>query len=626
MGDAAGSAPTAEDETELLRHPVVTLAHGSRNCYCDFEYAIETDGRRVEDVYLEAGFARQVEVWQVYDDDSIPDIRIFWGELATQKLQVTEEGESVTVRATIEDYHFGNPILGPVYTLDHVEPFDPLVKHDEVVFNELIKGRVEPNMSSRISYEAYGSYHFFMHPDSARTAEALAYGQGLAEIQSWTLPEAVWTLACYLNPDQTYIRNPSKTDVDGWLADAPPLQNIKIKTGSYLSECLDALLNPYGYGWTLTFSYNADYPGTASWRIFKLNDELTKVILQQRPGDSRGLRLTLTNVADFKIDTSIVSQPNQITVLGDFEEFEITMELYRGWPQSDDAYTAAQLTQSTGEYWATHQAAWRLWVANESGAYCLTRVSGGGDAPIPDAPPDLTSVFGADWIPRNLEPLDCLTFWKDDVGNEQKRRRPPYIEWYDSDDTWKPLPDGWGETVLDNQIGVNFAGDSPPAELIARGADARLRITCTVRSNKRLKSTASRVDSSANLRVNELIVDCKDKFKFRAIISSGPYVSMLIEEPASDDRIDTAEIETFAENLREIQDTAIMRGTITMIGLHHHLRVGQTISEIKGRNISLNRMSPNAAAKKYLQIVSITHDHEKQQTTLRVAPIIEDLL
>jgi hypothetical protein len=621
LGNTTGAAPGVTEETAQLRNPVITLAHGSKLPHADFIYTIEGTGRRITDIYLETGFARQVEVSQLSSDPALPPMLLFWGELGTQALTVAKVGEQVRVTATIEPYHFGKLCMGPQYrrpTGSH----DVIQTNDPIVFNPQVNGVVEPNQCSVTNILGVRQkQYFFVDPDSMRTAAGRTNAQDNTTAQSWKLADAVRTMCWICNPDETYIKNPSIADFDTWLKLAPEVKNLELPIGKYLPEYLDRMLNPAGYGWAMTFQYAADGSRRVSFRIFTLNDDSTIVLLQQRPGDSIGVQTAKTNVKEFDISTGIVGQANQITALGDWEEYEVTIELYRGFLESDDTYSAADLTQSTGSQWATHQRAWRRWVANEAGDYCGTRTS---VAPIPFTPLDLSSVLGSDYLIRNRHPFDCLTHWVDDPSGEKKSRRPPFFEWYTASNTWAPLPNGWGETALDDELGCDFAADSPPVELIARGANARIRMTCTIRGDVRMYTTSNRSTDSVNLRVNELVIDVHDRYKSRVRQDTGPFASTLTG--SSDVMDDTVALIEFTDKLKSIEDAAIVRGTIQLIGLHPELKVGQTVSDINGRNVSLNRMSQASATKKYLQIVQIAHDNQKQETLLKVAPILEDIV
>lgn len=613
LGDATGATPTEADETTLLRWPVITIAPGSRGTFCQLDYNLGKNGERIVDTYLKAGFARQVEIVQPSADPDGPDTLLFWGEISSQQLAVNPKGESVTLRATIEDYHFGGVCLGPKYR-DPEEPHTGITYNDPIVFNPEIDGIVEYNNFSlsdgTITYN-------WIHPDSVRTGTARTSSQDSIDVASWRLCDCVRAMALICNPDETYIKNPSLNSLFQMTEGSPDVKNLELPTGKHLPEYLDLILTPYGYSWCLTFKYNADGEREVSYRIFRVNEGDNRKLLQQRPGDTRGIRRTLTNIESFTLETGIVAQANKVTVLGDFEQYEVTIELYRGWPEADDALTAADLTQSTGSSWSAHQRAWRLWVANEAGDYCSTRTT---VKPIPSTPLDLTSVLGTDWIPRRLKPMDCLTYWVDDTAGETERRRPPFIQWYNEDSEWAPLPDGWGETVLNDQLGVMFAADSPPTELIDRGANARIRITCTIESFNRLVGVASRADSSVNLRTHEIVVNASDRYKYKQRAAT-TYASILTGN--ADERDDTTDIEAFAEKMRVIEDAAMVRGNVILNTLNTSLKIGDVTTDIDGRGISLNRMAKTSATKKYVQIVAIEHDHQKQKTSLKVAPIME---
>lgn len=614
LGDATGATPTAADETTLLRWPVITIAPGSRGTFCQLDYNLGKGNERIVDTYLKAGFARQVEIVQPSEDPDGPETLLFWGEISSQQLAVNPKGESVTLRATIEDYHFGGVCLGPKYR-DPEEPHTGITYNDPIVFNPEINGIVEWNSTALTEEES--PYNFWAHPDSHRTPQATESAQDQKNNSQWVLCDCIHTMASICNPDETYIKNPTRDTLSDVLEDAPAVNNLELPTGKYLPEYLDLLLTPYGYSWCLAFKYNADGEREVSYRIFKVNEGDNRKLLQQRPGDTRGIRRTLTNIESFTLETGIVAQANKVTALGDYEQYEVTIELYRGWAEADDALTAADLTQSTGSSWSAHQRAWRLWVANEAGDYCSTRTT---VKPIPSTPLDLTSVLGTDFIPRRLKPMDCLTYWVDDTAGETERRRPPFIQWYNEDSEWAPLPDGWGETVLNDQLGVMFAADSPPTELIDRGANARIRITCTIESFNRLVGVASRASSSVNLRTHEIVVNASDRYKYKQRATT-TYASILTGN--ADERDDTTAIEAFAEKMRVIEDAAMVRGNVILNTLNTSLKIGDVVTDIDGRGISLNRMAKTSATKKYVQIVAIEHDHQRQKTSLKVAPIME---
>ena len=60
--------------------------------------------------------------------------------------------------------------------------------------------------------------------------------------------------------------------------------------------------------------------------------------------------------------------------------------------------------------------------------------------------------------------------------DEKQQRRPPHVEWHNPDtDAWEEVPHEWGFTVLTDQMGIYFTGETPPPET---GAARRSPRTC----------------------------------------------------------------------------------------------------------------------------------------------------
>lgn len=617
LGWIDGDSPGAHLITDKLKNPVLERNPGGPLDSIEMTYDLAGQDERVVDLELKEGFARQIEIVQPAENKGDPSILIQWGEIISERHVVEEKGESIIVTAAVMPYHFGAQAQGPRFRKP-VDPFAIVTHQGDIVFNPVRDGVVEFNRSSKRDTDDH--YWVWIDPDSTRTAAALQYAQDAATKNEWILYQCVQALCWICNPDETYIKNPDTADILTLLENAPAVRNVTLKPGKYLNQYLDDLLAAHGFGWRLDYSYDDAGAREVRIRLFPLNSGPLVELLQQRPGDTTGARLDKSNVWHFDIDTEIAATANEIVCFGGYPEYEVTIELYRGWAEADDALTAAALTQSDGASYATHQAAWRLWVANEAGDYCNLRTS---VAPIPTTHNELGGVLGATYTPRRRKAEDCLTYYRDDASNGARRRRPPFIEWYNADNEWKPLPDGWGETVLTDQIAVNFAADAPPADLIARGANARIRITCTIIADSPITSTATRQTTSPNLRVNQLLVDVSDRFAKRTVESIGATASTLYSEPAADTKDDQTALETFAEKLRSTEDVAVMRGPVGLFGIHLQYKLGDCVKKIKGRDISLNRLAKTVEAKKYLQIVGLGWDHQQQKTMITMQPVQE---
>lgn len=624
LGNDNGDPPTDQDISKRLKNPRIVQGNGGLD-YIEMEYDLGGEGERLIDFQIKAGFIRQVEIWQEATNKGDPPKCMAFGEIVSQRMEVKSGpggGERIIVTAAVMKYHFGNPMAGASYrrpTGGH----DAVTHHEQIVFNPVVDELVENNRSLYTD-TATNKFKHWVHPESVRTAAARQYGQDSESASAWDLPNVINTLLWLLNPDEDYIKNPSGTDVDTWLADAPEVRDLKIPSGKYLNEYLDLILAPYGYGWRLEHSDNGSlfFSGrNISIVLFSLSSGQVVELYKQRPGDAQGAKFTLSNVTDFDIDTEIVSLANKVKLFGGFKEREITVELFRGWPEADDVLTADGLKKSNplGVY-ESHQSAWRLWVGNEDGGYCNTRTV---VAPIGSTPLDLTGVLGANTLPRRRKAEDCLTLYIDDVSHGARRRRPPFIQYRDADAVWHPIPDGWGEVVLKDQIGICFDGDTVPEELVALGNDARIRMTFTVVGDEQMTSTANHNADSPNGRTNELQLDVSDRFKDRSVQTTGTYASILAGAPSVDSRNDQTEMDAFAEKLRSTEDCAIIRGQVKLIGIHPQYKIGQFVKRIRGRNISLNRLATTASTKRYLQITGKEYDYESQTTSLTMEPTQE---
>jgi len=316
---------------------------------------------------MKEGFARQIEIVQPPENKREPAILVQWGEIISERREVTDEGESIVVTASVMPYHFGSQAQGPKFRKP-TDPFAIVTHHGPMIFNPVRDGVVEFNRSSKRDTD--DKYWVWIDPDSTRTAAALQYAQDTATKNEWSLYQVIQALCWICNPSETYIKNPNTADILAIFESAPAVRNVTLQPGKYLNQYLDDLLAAHGFGWRLDYAYTEAGVREVKIRVYKLNTGPLVDLLQQRPGDATGARFDKSNVWQFDIDTEIAATANEIVCHGGYPEYELTIELYRGWPEADDSLTAAQLTQSSGASYATHQAAWRLWVANEGGDYC----------------------------------------------------------------------------------------------------------------------------------------------------------------------------------------------------------------------------------------------------------------
>lgn len=195
---------------------------------------------------------------------------------------------------------------------------------------------------------------------------------------------------------------------------------------------------------------------------------------------------------------------------------------------------------------------------------------------------------------------------------------------------WQPIPDGWGPVLLGDQLGVYFNGDKAVEDLLPKGADARIRITCTLTGDNRIAYTSEKEDSSPLGHVHEMVLDVSDRFFDRQVQRTGRYMSSLIGIRQNDtdglsgaDEVDsTEEIEEYADNIKAIEDAVNVVGRLRLTGIRPEYSVGDLIKEIDGRKVSLNRKASGSGFTQYVQVTEKVYEcHPRQRTVLELLPL-----
>lgn len=601
LGDTSGGdiVPASDQVTYLIAQELNWTAGGQQLDNATFLWNLGDSTApitQVQNITTPTNWNRQIEV-RLYDANGSTFTPLFWGDLTGQ--QITPN--SAVVTASVFPYHFGDVLDGPM-VYDTISE-DDVTLPEPIEFNPLIDGIIEGNMSSR---ERFGKHHVWGDPESFRTDEAETYQA--ETLSNWTLQEAVKAVCWRCNPDETYIKNPSDFSAfDGY---DPEPQNVVLPWGKYLPEYLDGLLHPLGFNWCLSLSQS----GTSTEKritIFRRGDGPELTLPMQAIGNT--LDLGSTECDSFDLSTDVGGLANEIKLRGSRYQYEVTIDLYRGWVEADDSQTESDLDKGvpTSNY-ETKPYVWRLFVANEAGDYNSTRST---TQPIPAAPRDWSEYDVL--VPRRRQIEDCLTYADDG------KRRPPFLEWSDDDgSTWQPVPPSWSYTIYQTQMAIEFVGDRPPAELIAAGDNAKLRVTCTMTADVAIEETAAKRTETPNGRKVVAGLDVSDRYHYRQIAITGSLASQLNTagtDPA-DTRDDTTALTSFAEQIRGDEESARMSGSFGLIGLNLNYWIGDLLTEISGRAISLNRNSAGGTPK-YLQVMGVSWYPQQQRTRLvTVAP------
>lgn len=570
---------------------VVRSASGSRLDFAELDIVLSS---HLLNRTQPADFTRMVDVRTA--DSGLT--RLLRGDYVGEQISIERDTETLKASVQLRPYHFGSPVYG--YKVWDAANSDEATIVDDIVFNPTIDDETVFNRSSKSQTGGPLFTFLWAHPETADTAAGETY-QAQTRSQ-WTLDEALRAVVFLLNPDESFVANPTSYTA---ISNAPVLRNVTLKLGEWLPGCLDKLLIPHGFNWYVDHSESKP-----EIKLFKIGDGDEKELFFQAPGAK--LNLGLSNTNRVEVSNSIADSFNEVQVLGEFEEAEMTLPLYAGWPAEDDSYTSSELAKDGTEY-EGHESAWRLFIANEAGDIDPAVSRPGGTPSVPD----LSSIFSVATPHRRVlgEPLTYLQGVDDQnygtdpsPGTERPTRRPIVLEW--SDDagaTWNFEEPTWTVKLCPDQIGVYFDGNDIPSELKNAGDDMRLRITGTVFGDARVEGLATKQDWAVNGRTIRQVYHLPEKFQKRWRVTYGAYASSLYDSGHdADERDDSAAALTYAETLRDQNHYAEVDGEYRLPGVHtNYYQIGDLLTNISGREISLDAAPEDAPSPRYPQIVEI---------------------
>jgi len=645
---------TGADESPDYRFAELSLGSGAgRLDTAQFEIVQRDKG--LSDAHTPTEFSRKVEIrtpprTKDEADAGVPDTTIFRGEFGICSVQYSETGtERLNARARVEQWYFGEPIIG--YTVAKYDDPDYLYRtmHDDVVFNPEIDEVIERNRSNHYvtittdppsTVEDFPRHYVWLDPESSRT---LATFDDIQQTrQTWTLPQAVMSLCWLCNPSETYVKNPDYAALNKTCDGAPAVLNVRIPRGLYLPSALDLLLNPLGFLWRIDYSQVVDEENTEDEEapaykaqmqivIYKRGEGPEKTVKMQAWGEDKDIKKTNVRVAE--TEWNIADTANLVKVYGGHLEVEGTFELKRAWVEADDALTADELrkgepiegeAETTSQYDAKPHV-WRKWVLNEGGDYTGSRtvvrpITSAFDInTITDVEDDETIYpLGQNNVQKNRK------FWPPLTKDPDGRRQDFLVEYlkpaeYGGTDTWEnvlELENGHFE-VLERECGILFTGIAPPREIVELGEDARVRITACIRGDQRVSYTTAQAQECPNGNAITMVVNAETQFfkrrriayvdEFSQYWSRFTEVEFLPDTPEADERDDTTEMQTYANNLRDNESAARLSASITLEGFRPEYKRGDIITKIEGREISFDQNSKTALSRRYLQITGITY-------------------
>jgi hypothetical protein len=619
LGDEDGNAPTSADEIDYL-HPIriERSAGGGRVDSVILAYDLSANNQHIVDTLAPKGLTRQCEVREIDTVTGTVSRVLMWGKLASEPTQIDGGNESITFVVRLDRHHIST-VMSRVSYYDK-EADAVIYLNKPLVFNPEIDETIHANRSDKRDAANDNMYLMFDAGGPNTAAARTTHGQVPTK---WLIYEAVHHLCWTLNANEANVKNPTFEEVRTALRDLDfiyeRLKNLSIPKGVYLSQALDMLLTPFGGGWYVAYEYDSENDlSIRRLKCFIRNAGTERELFLQRPGEQ--LKTSRSNVPSLSINYDIANLANKIVAHSSLKQREVTIELYKGWPTSQDSYTRENLlTNSATKLAAPH--AHCKWVANEHGGWTDLR------AEITTAL-SFAGLFGSDDVLVTARKcLPCISRHADSASNTLESRGI-FVEWYNPDSAaWEPVT--WSHSKLEQEIGIYF--DQPPQELVdlcqAEPSTARLRVTCTIEGDTCNEQIATRQTTSPNANNVPFLLDLKDKFHDRGLVTTGALTTRFASESATADiRDDSAALLQFAKDVRDKEDAADLSCSAVLEGLDHpEWAIGFLVRSVNGRNLKLNRNNPEAGVTpKYLQVMGETFDVQGQRTELLLESFDEE--
>lgn len=576
------------------------------------------------------------------------------------------EHESLTIDQNSQSFHLvsklGPKMFGePIYGQRQLNLFNAAALHEQsqpvisnrITFNPIVQGVCRGNMRSD-GDPSYGR-SLFVDIESIRSEKAINYQnlpgawlQAVIGVSStnpplsiayWDLANAVRYLCVEANKNQTYINNPTLSELKSFFGTTQSqntiLRNHEIPQGSYLPEALDSLLTPYGYTWYVNLD---DQPKI---QIVKINDGRSKVIQLQPEGTT--FNQLSTNAESINLTCASDDKVTALRVVGSRKQVEATFELMPAWPSTQDSLDEELLYTDTPE-WAEnveYHRVWRDWVLNEGGDYNGQRDGRSQPADLSvllkyaqdeQANPDTKSVQV-----KRRRFLPTLTLGED--GKPIGKINGVTVEYFRSDyegARWveiSPETDPtWACRVLDDECGISFVGALPPIEVLDQyqtgtSSFPRIRVTATVELDTPIEYTYDAQADPAKPKMT-VLVDAPDRFHSRYL--SGPTQDPLVKKSIYYDDVtagtltttaidSTTVINSFASIVGRTWARSLISGNARLEGLDQLIEydLGDIIVKVQGREINFN--SDPEIGTYYPQIVGIQYvAQDGQWTTLAI--------
>lgn len=541
---------------------------------------------------------------------------VFWGKVTQQKVVIQDgnAGEHLITTARIEDFHFGYPIVG-MQVYDELSQTVIGADCDQIVFNPIHERKSVGNRRDGQYLET--NIPTFTYPETLPFDEVEQDESSIG--QFWTLAEVVFYLCRIGNFNETYISNPTFQELQQTFSDEDIVRHLPLRNGLYLPKALDAVLEPFGYHWAVFLGTQ----GNRNIGIWKRGDGISERFV------TLGVPLApvqaVTNLAACDINFDASACYNSVEGIGSFIDIEATYELLRAWPASEDNLPVSNpdvLIEGHANF-KDHQYTWRKWALNENGDY-----KGMRSGALYDDAHDFNKVTQeADdeleagqyiWLTNRKRFRPTLSC--DDFGHPIGQVQGCVVEYYNNDtgsrNGWQPIT-GMECMISNKECAVLFTGTHPPKEIVRQGTSAKVRVTATIRFDRRIRKVAVHQQGSPLSDVQRLVLDLRDRFHWRYVSTESQYHSAVEGGTQLANQADDREkLQEYVEEIRRAWDQASVNGPITLEGCDRiGYELGVAIRGIEGRQILFNSRYDNEV---FPTIVGVTYDCQNQRTHLQL--------
>jgi hypothetical protein len=544
-----------------------------------------------------------------------------------------------------------------------------------VWFNPTVKEVGRPNCipdGYDINNGATNAYPIFFDPTATWVD-----GSGNPLQTFWTLGKFIRYLFWTENPDETYLKNPvspTGATIDDYLSTPKPkkgqqfmdlsrsstydLDPIIIRsfdvTGKTLPEAAEEQLSYYGY--ELFFNLRDDGSGKPINEIIVFRKDgrdgnKPKELFYPEVGSN--LSDGVPDFQGFALDRDSYNAANEIEVESGPLRYEISVILSPGFvinaSDASDANTMRGFDLSLVENDPTRKKLYRYFVVDENGEGHWD-----GSSFVVNTPTSLDDVLGKPdkdgnpaYVKRSRPGVRDLittsltdgTPFKADLAISRDYNGPSPALW-DGSGTWRQLGDsGW--KLDDDALGVWLTCDNPsvwtiPKQQSAIGTGDRIDVitslaapsgdstkfylclTTVIEGDKRLSAVASKRKASPMKHAVRRLIDAREHFRKDTVDKSSNYSdagTVLVRD-------DTDKALALAESIRLASEMPPISGEILIPWITHSIGVGDLISRVSGRDVSLlcNAGSPQGEGPRYPCVIGFSLNCQMpQSTTLRLS-------